>query len=396
MLVDHAGALRWASASDQVAEPVAAGQERLAQGPCMLAFAQRAPAAVRDISAEPGWRELAQVCIDEGIHAALSVPVQVGGGPVGTLDIYVAAPREWDDSEAAALQAHAGLVASLLVAAVTAQVKGRLADQLQAALEHRLLIEQAEEVLIDREGMNAQAAFQWLWTAARSSEREVVEVAREVVGGAALPSDRLAQAKARRHKDTDREVAVHRRDSELHEGAAQRYERRGEPIPGFDLSNSPLEFRTAQVRGKTVFFTTSNGTRALLAARAAAAIGVAALVNVTAAAAWAAGGGRDVAILCAGSRGARSLEDWACAGLAVDRILATVPTALLTEAARDALDTGRRYVTDVGRLKRDAPWARRLIAAGRSADVDACLRLDTTSLVPRYVPHVDKIVGDHP
>jgi hypothetical protein len=32
MLVDHAGALRWASASDQVAAPVSAGQERLAQG----------------------------------------------------------------------------------------------------------------------------------------------------------------------------------------------------------------------------------------------------------------------------------------------------------------------------------------------------------------------------
>jgi len=228
MLVDHAGALRWASASDQVAEPVEAGQERLAQGPCMLAFAQRAPAAVGDISAEPGWRELAQVCIDEGIHAALSVPVQVGGGPVGTLDIYLAAPREWDDSEAAALQAYAGVVATLLVAAVTAQVKGRLADQLQGALEHRLLIEQAEAVLIDREGMNAQAAFQWLWTAARSSEREAVDVAREVVGGAPLPSDRLAQAKAQRHKATDREVAAHRRDSELHEGAAQRYQRRGD------------------------------------------------------------------------------------------------------------------------------------------------------------------------
>jgi signal transduction protein with GAF and PtsI domain len=134
MLVDHAGALRWASASDQVAEPVVAGQERLAQGPCRIAFAQRAPAAVRDLSAEPGWRDL----------AALSVPVQVGGGPVGTLDIYVAAPKEWDDSEAAALQTYAGLVASLLAAAVTAQVKGRLADQLQGALEHRVLIEQAE------------------------------------------------------------------------------------------------------------------------------------------------------------------------------------------------------------------------------------------------------------
>jgi 2-phosphosulfolactate phosphatase len=147
------------------------------------------------------------------------------------------------------------------------------------------------------------------------------------------------------------------------------------------------------VRGKTVFFTTSNGTRALLAARAAAAIGVAALVNVSAAAAWAAGAGRDVAILCAGSRGAQSLEDWTCAGLLVDRVLAVMP-ATLSDAARDALDTGRRYVDDVGRLKRDAPWARRLIAAGRGADVDACLRLDTTTLVPRYVPNIDKIVGD--
>jgi putative methionine-R-sulfoxide reductase with GAF domain len=228
MLVDHAGALRWASASDQVAEPVAADQERLAQGPCMLAFAQRAPVAVPDLSVEPGWRALAQVCIDGGIHAALSVPVQVGGGPVGTLDIYVAVPKEWDDSEAAALQAYAGLVASLLAAAGTAQVKGRLADQLQGALEHRLLIEQAEAVLIDRERMDAQEAFQWLRTAARSSKREVVEVAREVLGGAPLPSDRLAQARTQRHEATDREVAAHRRDSELHEGAAQRYQRRGD------------------------------------------------------------------------------------------------------------------------------------------------------------------------
>jgi phosphosulfolactate phosphohydrolase-like enzyme len=71
-----------------------------------------------------------------------------------------------------------------------------------------------------------------------------------------------------------------------------------------------------------------------------------------------------------------------------------MPAATLSDAARDALGTGRRYVDDVGRLKRDAPCARRLIAAGRGADVDACLRLDTTTLVPRYVPNIDKIVGD--
>jgi 2-phosphosulfolactate phosphatase len=177
-------------------------------------------------------------------------------------------------------------------------------------------------------------------------------------------------------------------------GALAAGERQGEPIPGFDFSNSPVEFQSPRVRGMTVYFTTSNGTRTLLAARAADAIGVAALVNVTAAARWAVDAGRDVAILCAGSHGARSLEDWTCGGLLIERILASVPTASLTEAARDALETGRRYATDVRRLKQDAPWARRLIAAGRSADVDACLRLDTTTLVPRYVPNVDKVVGD--
>jgi hypothetical protein len=184
MLVDQAGMLRWASGSDRMGEAVAGD---------------------------------------------LSVPVEVGGGPVGTLDVYVSAAREGDDSAAAALQAYAGLVASLLVAAVTARQTGRLADQLQAALEHRSLLEQAVEILVDREGLDAPAALEWLATAARPSGSTLVQMARAVVGGAPLPSDRLAQAKARRREATDREVAVHRRDSELHEGAARRFERRGQP-----------------------------------------------------------------------------------------------------------------------------------------------------------------------
>jgi ANTAR domain len=184
MLIDQTGALRWASASG------------------------------------PGG---------EAVAGDLSVPVEVGGGPVGTLDVYVTAPREWDDSAVAALHAYAGLVASLLVATVAAQVKGELADQLQAALEHRSLLEQAVQLLVDHEHLDRPAALEWLGTAARSSGAALVEVARAVVGGAPLPSDRLAQAKAQRREATDLEVAVHRRNSELHEGQARRYERRGQP-----------------------------------------------------------------------------------------------------------------------------------------------------------------------
>lgn len=184
MLVDQAGQLQWAGASDGVGEAVAGD---------------------------------------------LSLPVQVGGGPVGTLDVYSTAPRAWDDSAAAALQAYAGLVASLLVAAVSAQVTGRLADQLQEALKHRSLIQQAIEILVDREHLDPPAALEWLGTAARSSGCALVQMARAVIAGAPLPSDRLAQAKAQRHTATDLAVAVHRRDSELHESAARRYEQRGHP-----------------------------------------------------------------------------------------------------------------------------------------------------------------------
>jgi GAF domain-containing protein len=190
MLIDAEGALRWASASDQTAQTVEDGQERLAQGPCAVAFSQRLPAAIRDLSQEPDWREFTQVLVSEGVCAALSVPVELDGGVIGTLDIYANKARDWDPSEVAALQAYAGLVASLLSAAATAQVKGRLADQLQAALEHRWLIEQAKGVLMGREDLDAQTAFERLRGAARSSTRRLADVARDVTAGQALPTSR--------------------------------------------------------------------------------------------------------------------------------------------------------------------------------------------------------------
>jgi GAF domain-containing protein len=208
MLVDAEGQLRWASASDQTAQSLEDGQERLAQGPCAVAFSQRLPAAIRDIRTEPEWAEFTQVLLSEGVCAALSVPVELDGGVIGTLDVYAGQPRDWDPSEVAALQAYAGLVASLLSAAVTAQVKGRLADQLQAALEHRWLIEQAKGVLMGRERLDAQTAFERLRGAARSSTRRLADVAKDVTAGQPLPASRRKLAKARAQQVKDEETGT--------------------------------------------------------------------------------------------------------------------------------------------------------------------------------------------
>lgn len=167
-------------------------------------------------------------------------------------------------------------------------------------------------------------------------------------------------------------------------------ERRGQMVEGFDLGNSPLDVTPARVGGKTLVFTTSNGTRALLAARAAAALGVAAFVNLSAAVAWAHAGGRDVTVLCAGDRGRVSLEDTVCAGLLIAGLLGHEAGALLTDAARDALDKGRGYGKAVARLAQDSSWARHLALSGRGADVAACLALDTSAVVPVW--NVDKVI----
>jgi signal transduction protein with GAF and PtsI domain len=125
---------------------------------------------------------------------------------IGTLDVYARAPRDWDPSEVAALQAYGGLVASLLSAAVTAQVKGRLADQLQAALEHRWLIEQAKGVVMGREQLDAQAAFERLRGVARSSTRRLADVAKDVTAGQPLPTNRRKLARGRAEQAKDRET----------------------------------------------------------------------------------------------------------------------------------------------------------------------------------------------
>src|SRR5215204_3942724 len=114
MLADIDGRLRWASASDQRAQTLEDNQEVFAAGPCMEAFRTGRPAVMHDATLERRWGEITLTMVEVQIRSGLSVPVDLGGGPIGTLDVYGVEPRGWDQSEVTALQAYAGVVASLL------------------------------------------------------------------------------------------------------------------------------------------------------------------------------------------------------------------------------------------------------------------------------------------
>jgi putative methionine-R-sulfoxide reductase with GAF domain len=190
MLADAHGKLRWASASDPLAQTLEDNQEVFAAGPCLEAFASGRPVVMHDATLEPRWGELTLAFGELQVRSGLSVPVQLGGCPIGTLDVYAAAPGGWDATEVSALQTCAGLVATLLGMAAKAQSSGRLAEQLQVALDARVLIEQATGALMEREPLDGQQAFIDLRRVARSSGREPPVVAGETIVSLPLPHGR--------------------------------------------------------------------------------------------------------------------------------------------------------------------------------------------------------------
>ncbi len=96
-------------------------------------------------------------------------------------------------------------------------------------------------------------------------------------------------------------------------------EREGLPVEGFDLGNSPSEYTPDRVGGKTLVFTTSNGTRALHHARLADRVLLGAFVNASAVVRELLGR-EQVHILCSGTHGQYSEDDVLLAGMLVERL----------------------------------------------------------------------------
>jgi 2-phosphosulfolactate phosphatase len=129
-----------------------------------------------------------------------------------------------------------------------------------------------------------------------------------------------------------------------------------------------------------VVFTTTNGTRAILALDGARRIAVGGFVNAGAVARWVAAEPGDVLLVCAGERGRFCLEDAVCAGLLVARL--ETEDGALTDAARAARILWDRYADDLDGMLADAAWAQVLVSQGRGSDLSLCVSLDAYGVVP--------------
>ena len=170
-------------------------------------------------------------------------------------------------------------------------------------------------------------------------------------------------------------------------------ERGGLPIEGFHLGNSPSEFTAAAVRGKTIAFTTTNGTLALMQCRTATRVFIGAFVNLTAVVERLTGE-RPLHLLCAGTRGRITREDVLFAGAVSERLLQTVvDEATMNDQARIAIDVWRSAVpgginggdslaAQIRLALRETQGGRNLIGIGLESDIDDAAGVDRFGVVP--------------
>lgn len=164
-------------------------------------------------------------------------------------------------------------------------------------------------------------------------------------------------------------------------------ERGGVLVPGFDLDNSPLKYGREMVAGKTIVFTTSNGTATLLHARHAELILVGSFANLSAVCAVVAGRPEPVHIVAAGTRDEVSLDDILPAGAMVERLVKTGRQVVSDDSARVALACFQSAASSPGGLlgaMRSSRGGRGLGKLGLGADLGFCSRIDTLPTVPRF------------
>ncbi len=160
-------------------------------------------------------------------------------------------------------------------------------------------------------------------------------------------------------------------------------ERNGRMIEGFNLGNSPLEYKEEAVKGKSIIFITTNGSGAIVRGRHAKRLVVGSFINLSAVVDFFAQQEESVTFVCAGKANNFCLEDAVCAGkmiaLLKDRMDST---CVVDDAGTAALSLDKTFGKNIPKLLKSCEHGRYLSEIGFAADLPWCAGIDRVPVVP--------------
>jgi len=154
-------------------------QHHYGEGPCLDAIAHRVSIYADDLGEDQRWTRFASAAMARGLRSLLALPLSTNGA--GALSLYASYPRAFGVVDRARGLLLATLAGLALSSAHSHEDEARLADNLHAALLTRELIGQAQGILIERERITADQAFEILRRASQHLNRKLREVAQDLV-----------------------------------------------------------------------------------------------------------------------------------------------------------------------------------------------------------------------
>ena len=160
-------------------------------------------------------------------------------------------------------------------------------------------------------------------------------------------------------------------------------EREGTKIEGFNLGNSPREYKKEAVKDKTIVFSTTNGVKTLEMIKGAQRIVIGSFLNLQAVCHYCTNYQGDILIICAGREGRFSLEDTACAGMIIHSLRDVFPGVYQgVDANLTAQLLYEKFGYNILEILRKSQHGRYLESIGLSEDLKFCSQLDFYHIVP--------------
>jgi GAF domain-containing protein len=182
VLADASGALKVMAATSEQARFLEVLQLHAGSGPCLDCYRTGQPVNVDDLTADGGrWPALANTAQHGGYRAVHAVPLRFQEQTLGAMNLFCIKPGGLGATDHKIAQALAEVATVAILGQRTIRRSGEVAEQLQTALDSRVLIEQAKGMLAQQGGLAMAAAFAVLRQHARRNNERVTDAARAVV-----------------------------------------------------------------------------------------------------------------------------------------------------------------------------------------------------------------------